>query len=257
MKWPQTEPPPCLGLDQALPSKFAVARLSSSKVLMISSENVSMPQLVWWMTNHSLVPSSLCEITSERMASSVARPPALRITWASPSASPAYLAGSSRASMQVRIAKCRAGGMASLPFSPKLLAYCLLASRTASKDFVDMVFDPNTRCAANILTTSGKYQRNEIFYRQRAGAKNVLTLWAYASILRPTDRASLFELSISNTARVYTADDKTIQTPNSDTPYSFVGADLRAEPLVPRDRGRSLLLAAIHRHVHLQFWICR
>jgi hypothetical protein len=37
---------------------------------------------------------------------------------------------------------------------------------------------------------------------------------------------------IFNTARVYTADDKTIQTPNSDTPYSFLGADLRAEPLV-------------------------
>ena len=35
-----------------------------------------------------------------------------------------------------------------------------------------------------------------------------------------------------NTARVYTPDDKAIQTPNSDTPYSFVGADLRAEPLV-------------------------
>src|SRR5262249_31124223 len=139
MKWPQTEPPPCLALDHALPSKFAVARLSSSKVLMISSENVSIPQLVWWMTNHSLVPSSLCEITSERMASSVARPPALRITWASPSASPAYLAGSSRESMQVRMAKCRAGGMASLPFSPKFLVYWSLASRTASKDFVDMV----------------------------------------------------------------------------------------------------------------------
>jgi hypothetical protein len=37
---------------------------------------------------------------------------------------------------------------------------------------------------------------------------------------------------IANTARVYTPDDKAIQTPNSDTPYSFVGADLRAEPLV-------------------------
>src|SRR5262249_17231908 len=45
------------------------------------------------MTNHSRVPSSLVEITSERIASSVARPPALRITWASPSARPAYLAG--------------------------------------------------------------------------------------------------------------------------------------------------------------------
>jgi hypothetical protein len=38
--------------------------------------------------------------------------------------------------------------------------------------------------------------------------------------------------TVHNTARVYTPDDKAIQTPNSDTPYSFVGADLRAEPLV-------------------------
>ena len=37
---------------------------------------------------------------------------------------------------------------------------------------------------------------------------------------------------IHNTARVYTPDDTTIQTPNSDTPYSSVGADLRTEPLV-------------------------
>lgn len=37
---------------------------------------------------------------------------------------------------------------------------------------------------------------------------------------------------VHNTARVYTPDDKAIQTPNSDTPYSFVGADLRSEPLV-------------------------
>ncbi|WP_442582007.1 DUF1254 domain-containing protein [Mesorhizobium sp. ASY16-5R] len=38
--------------------------------------------------------------------------------------------------------------------------------------------------------------------------------------------------TLNNTARVYTPDDKAIQTPNSDTPYSFVGADLRIEPLV-------------------------
>src|SRR6185369_13389339 len=37
---------------------------------------------------------------------------------------------------------------------------------------------------------------------------------------------------VHNTARVYTPEDKAIQTPNSDTPYSMVGADLRAEPLV-------------------------
>src|SRR5579871_5246928 len=38
--------------------------------------------------------------------------------------------------------------------------------------------------------------------------------------------------TLVNTARVYAPDDTAIQTPNSDTPYSFVGADLRAEPLV-------------------------
>ena len=38
--------------------------------------------------------------------------------------------------------------------------------------------------------------------------------------------------TIVNNARVYTPDDRAIQTPNSDTPYSYVGADLRAEPLV-------------------------
>ncbi|NMF84404.1 DUF1254 domain-containing protein [Nodosilinea sp. P-1105] len=37
---------------------------------------------------------------------------------------------------------------------------------------------------------------------------------------------------IHNEARVYTPADKAIQTPNSDTPYSQLGTDLRTEPLV-------------------------
>ena len=37
---------------------------------------------------------------------------------------------------------------------------------------------------------------------------------------------------IRNIPRVYTPDDKAIVSPNSDTPYSMVGMDLRAEPLV-------------------------
>lgn len=37
---------------------------------------------------------------------------------------------------------------------------------------------------------------------------------------------------ICNIARVYTPEDKTVQTPNSDTPYSMIGMDLRAEPIV-------------------------
>ena len=37
---------------------------------------------------------------------------------------------------------------------------------------------------------------------------------------------------IYNTARVYTPADKAVQTPNSDTPYSFAWLDLRSEPIV-------------------------
>jgi hypothetical protein len=47
---------------------------------------------------------------------------------------------------------------------------------------------------------------------------------------------------VHNTARLYTPADTAVQTPNSDTPYSMVGADLRFEPLVltvpPIDEGR-------------------
>ncbi len=35
-----------------------------------------------------------------------------------------------------------------------------------------------------------------------------------------------------NTARVYTPADTAVVTPNSDTPYSFIGMDLRAEPII-------------------------
>jgi hypothetical protein len=37
---------------------------------------------------------------------------------------------------------------------------------------------------------------------------------------------------IANIPRVYTPDNKAVQTPNSDTPYSWLGLDLRAEPIV-------------------------
>lgn len=38
--------------------------------------------------------------------------------------------------------------------------------------------------------------------------------------------------AILNIARVFTPDDTAFVTPNSDTPYSFIGLDLRAEPIV-------------------------
>jgi hypothetical protein len=38
--------------------------------------------------------------------------------------------------------------------------------------------------------------------------------------------------TLKNVPRVFTPDDKAVQTPNSDTPYSMLGLDLRAEPMV-------------------------
>jgi len=37
---------------------------------------------------------------------------------------------------------------------------------------------------------------------------------------------------IKNIPRVYTSEDRAVQTPNSDTPYSWLGLDLRTEPMV-------------------------
>src|SRR6266850_4468697 len=106
------------------------------------------------MTNHSFVASSLYEITSERITSSLARPPALRITWASPSVRPAYFAGSRRASIQVRIAKWRLGGSGRLPLSPKFGAYLAFAASTSSRILV-IAF-----ASCSEFFPAGRYQEN-------------------------------------------------------------------------------------------------
>jgi hypothetical protein len=57
-----------------------------------------------------------------------------------------------------------------------------------------------------------------------------------------------------NIPRVFTPEDKAIQTPNSDTPYSWIGLDLRAEPIVftvppiQKDRYWSLQLIDLYTH---------
>ena len=59
---------------------------------------------------------------------------------------------------------------------------------------------------------------------------------------------------IENTARVYTPDDRAIQTPNADTPYSWLGLDLRAEPIVltvpPIEKGRYFSIQLIDLYTH-------
>jgi hypothetical protein len=59
---------------------------------------------------------------------------------------------------------------------------------------------------------------------------------------------------IRNIPRVFTPDDKAVQTPNSDTPYSMLGIDLRAEPMVltvpaiEKERYFSIQLVDLYTH---------
>ncbi len=59
---------------------------------------------------------------------------------------------------------------------------------------------------------------------------------------------------ICNMPRVFTSEDKAVQTPNSDTPYSMVGLDLRAEPIVltvpPIEKSRYFSVQLIDSYTH-------
>lgn len=59
---------------------------------------------------------------------------------------------------------------------------------------------------------------------------------------------------LTNIPRVYTPADRAVQTPNSDTPYSMLGMDLRAEPLVltvpPIDASRYFSIQLVDAYTH-------
>ncbi|MEZ5195567.1 MAG: DUF1254 domain-containing protein [Bacteroidales bacterium] len=67
----------------------------------------------------------------------------------------------------------------------------------------------------------------------------------------PEYKAPLNQLR--NIAHVFTPADKAVQTPNSDTPYSMAGLDLRAEPMVltvPKIE-KSLFQLPVGRLIHI------
>jgi hypothetical protein len=98
---------------------------------------VSIPQSVWWMTAYSCVPRRRLEMMSERSASSDARPPAFRITCASPISMPRNDSGWSRASMQVSTTNRSAGGIGASPLSKSLANFSFLF---LNRSMMDMRF---------------------------------------------------------------------------------------------------------------------
>ena len=60
--------------------------------------------------------------------------------------------------------------------------------------------------------------------------------------------------TLTNASSVATPEDKFVVTPNSDTPYSYLWMDLRAEPIVvtmPKHRERALLHRPAGRPLHV------
>ena len=77
----------------------------------------------------------------------------------------------------------------------------------------------------------------------------------YSSFVDQTDPEYKTPLNqLKNMARVYTPDDKAVQAPNSDTPYSWLGLDLRAEPFVltvpPIEKKRYFSIQLIDLYTH-------
>src|SRR5688572_4095386 len=60
---------------------------------------------------------------------------------------------------------------------------------------------------------------------------NYRIMYAYAVDRNNPEFKAPFN-QLRNIPRVFTPEDKAIVTPNSDTPYSFLSLDLRAEPIV-------------------------
>src|ERR1700732_2460076 len=98
------------------------------------------------------------------MASSLARPPALRITCASPSAKPANFAGSNRASIHVRIANRLAGGIASLPFSVNSALYFAFDSSTSVSILLICDYLLTLKCTARMIrkATTNKRKSGDV-----------------------------------------------------------------------------------------------
>ena len=85
--------------------------------------------------------------------------------------------------------------------------------------------------AADVTSAEAKTIAEEAFIYGFPMVMNYGTMYEYFIDKAGAQYKCSFN-QLYNTAHVYTPKDTAIVTPNSDTPYSFIGADLRAEPLV-------------------------
>ena len=89
----------------------------------------------------------------------------------------------------------------------------------------------STVCAADITPAETKALAEEGFIYSLPIVMNYAVMYEYAVDKNSGQYKAPFN-QINNEARVFTYKDTSIPTPNSDTPYSILWTDLRAEPIV-------------------------
>lgn len=94
---------------------------------------------------------------------------------------------------------------------------------------------------------------HEAFIYSYPMVKNYLTMYQYALEQGGSQYQGPIN-TLNSTARVYTPDDTGVITPNSDTPYSWIVMDVRAEPIVitmpPIEEGRYYSMQLIDLYTH-------
>lgn len=120
---------------------------------------------------------------------------------------------------------------------------------------------PGPRCYANITENSPDQVRKAIkdaYIYTNPIVDNYRIMYTYfVDKNDPEFKAPWNQLK--HFARVFTPEDRAIHTPNSDTPYSFIGLDLRTEPVVLSvpaiDKSRYYSIQIIDLYTHIPGYI--
>lgn len=120
---------------------------------------------------------------------------------------------------------------------------------------------PSPRCYANITENSPDQVRKtfkEAYIYANPMVDNYRIMYTYfVDKNHPEFKAPWNQ--IRHFSRVFTPEDRALQTPNSDTPYSFIGFDLRTEPLVfsvpAIDQNRYYSIQIIDFYTHIPGYI--
>ena len=108
----------------------------------------------------------------------------------------------------------------------------ILASAVIVIGFVSMCFAPGATSAQSLSPADARAIAQEAYIYGFPLVDSYRILYSYFVDRSSPEYKAGWNERVANNPRVFTPDDKAMQTPNSDTPYSQLGLDLRTEPMV-------------------------